>query len=129
MFKLILGTARQSSVPISGEEMAPSSVILRNEKRENDSRYLAASYNTDGDLIIEGQDLGENVQSFFGCIEYEWTWTIRATNLPSLKQALGNSDNVLESLKTRFSNENAAGLITFLTDNKIVFESWSRIGD
>lgn len=109
--------------------MALSSVILRNEKRENDSRYLAASYNTDGDLIIEGQDLGENVQSFFGCIEYEWTWTIRATNLPSLKQALGNSDNVLESLKTRFSNENAAGLITFLTDNKIVFESWSRIGD
>lgn len=118
-----------SSVPIPGGEMALSSVVLRNEKLENNSRYLAASYNTAGDLIIEGQDLGEDVRSVFGYSEYEWAWSIRAANLPLLKRALGNSDDILESLKIKFSNENAAGLITFLSANKIVFESWSRMGD
>jgi hypothetical protein len=105
------------------------SVILRNEKQKNDSRYLVASYTDGGDLTIKGQDLGDSVQSAFGCQEYEWVWTIRESTLPSLKQALGNPDDILKSLELKFSNNNAAKLITFLIENKIVYETWSRIGD
>jgi hypothetical protein len=109
--------------------MPLTSVILRNEIQKKNSRYLTASFHRDGDLVIEGQDLGKDVESIFGCSEYEWVWTIRAINIPTLKKALENPDDILLSLKTKFSDENAADLLSFLNDNEIVFESCSRLGD
>jgi hypothetical protein len=104
-------------------------VILRNERTEGDLRYLGASYSSNGDLVIEGQDLGNTVEAAFGYREYEWTWTIARPDLPTLAEALDTKSNLLGALESRFRGPAAAHLATFLQENEIPYKSWSRIGD
>lgn len=47
------------------------SVVLRDMRDARGSRYLGASIKANGDLVIEGQDLGPAVEEFFGVSEYE----------------------------------------------------------
>ncbi|MBW6494035.1 MAG: hypothetical protein K0B16_05690 [Burkholderiaceae bacterium] len=46
--------------------------------------YLGASYSNKGDFLIEGQDIGDGVETVYGCREYEWFWTINYSDLPKL---------------------------------------------
>lgn len=109
--------------------MASKRIVLREEKSANDYRYLGATLDDNGDLVIEGQDLGDGVQASFGCREYEWIWRIKAKDLPALERLLPNGANILEKLAQKFSNEQASQLYDFLQANTIPFEGWSRIGD
>jgi hypothetical protein len=95
------------------------------------SRHLVASLSADGTLTIEGHDLGHDVEQTFGDgnREYEWVWTIRSENIPHLVSALDAGDDVLTALAARFSNDAAAELKTFLDEQEIPHECWSRIGD
>lgn len=105
-------------------------VVLRAEKTDTDIRSLSAELDGDGDLVFIGQDLGRGVEAAFGCSEYEWTWMIRAADLPRLAEALGCAGaDLLEHLARTFSHERAAGLWDFLQAHGIPYESWSRIGD
>jgi hypothetical protein len=104
-------------------------VVLREERSKTDIRHLSAGYASNGDLRIEGQDLGDGVQRIFGCVEYEWVWTIRAADLPKLAEALGVTSNLLEALAANYSGDNAAHLGAFLKEYGVPFEAWSRIGD
>jgi len=56
--------------------MTSKRVVLRNTRDADGTRYLEASINAEGDLVIEGQDLGPGVEEIFGIREYEWAWTI-----------------------------------------------------
>jgi hypothetical protein len=105
------------------------SVILRNERSEGDIRHLSASFTVEGNLRIEGQDLGDAVEAIFGYREYEWVWTIARSDLPKLLQALGTKTDLLDTLAQQFRGPAAANLATFLQENQIPYESWSRIGD
>lgn len=104
-------------------------VILRNESDDQGGRLLEAFYSPTGDLIIHGRDWGSEVARLLGGTEYEWAWTIRAVEVPNLLAALNLKDDPLLGLKTRFSDENAADLGSFLDEHKIEVERWSRIGD
>lgn len=104
-------------------------VVLREQRREGDYRYLGAEIKENGDLYMEGQDLGSGVEEAFGCREYEWCWTVKAQDIEKLKIAIGSEGEILDLLKKHFSNEKAAGLYKFMRDHDIPFESWSRIGD
>jgi hypothetical protein len=104
-------------------------VILRSERTTTDSRYLSASFNPDGDLVIEGQDIGDEVRRCFDCSEYEWIWTIRALSVVTLKHALGNPGDLLHCLQQKFSGNNAANIGSFLSEHGITYEAWSRTGD
>jgi hypothetical protein len=104
-------------------------VILRHIRDADGLRHLEASLNAAGDLVIEGQDLGDGVERALGVREYEWTWTVRAAHLPDLSRALGMTGDVLAALATRFSGENAAELGSFLQSERIPHERWSRLGD
>ena len=104
-------------------------VVLRDESTSEDTRHLSASYSESGDLVIEGQDFGAGVEDAFGYREYEWAWTIKEPDLAALSAALSDGSNLLDALARRFSGPNAAFLFMFLTENKIPFEKWSRIGD
>lgn len=106
-----------------------SPVVLRNERSPGNLRHLSARYSSDGDLVIEGQDLGDAVRTAFGYQEYEWVWTIARTELPKLAEALGSGSNPLSALGRRFSGPAAAGLGEFLDDQRIVCTKWSRVGD
>jgi hypothetical protein len=105
------------------------SIILRQDKTPDDSRFLGAEIKANGDLLFEGQDYGSGVERFFGYSEYEWCWTIKAANLPKLQKALAEEGGLLELLEKKFSNDKAADLHDFLKNNDIPFESWSRVGD
>ena len=105
--------------------MTTKSIVLRH----SGGRFLKASINTKGDLVIEGQDLGAEVEAFFGYGEYEWAWTISAKDCDRLLAALGGKSDLLSALGERFSGENAANLQSFLESEGIEFETWSRIGD
>jgi len=105
--------------------MTSKSIVLRNSS----NRHLEASINAEGDLVIEGQDLGSEVEGIFGYSEYEWAWTISASDCDRLLVALGAKSDLLSALGERFSGKHAANLQSFLESEGIEFEAWGRIGD
>ncbi|CAN7154370.1 hypothetical protein [Polaromonas sp. LjRoot131] len=124
MFNAFLALLRRALRPT-----AQTRAILRDERSEGNLRYLGATYSSDGNLVIEGQDLGDAVEAAFGYREYEWTWTIARTDLPKLAAALDTSADLMAALESRFEGPAAAGLAAFLQEHRIPYESWSRIGD
>ena len=113
--------------------MDSDSVVLRKERSGMDSRYLGAKLNEDGDLIIEGQDLGPTVEAFWdaGNTEYEWAIVVHAANIPLFVAALGGAPgvDVLPLLASRFADDERYGSKTFLDEHDVPTEFWSRVGD
>ena len=107
----------------------PHIVTLRDEKSPRDWRSLTAEIDQQGDLIFKGLDAGESVVRIFGYAEYEWVWTVKANDLPLLQKALGGSGSLLQDIAARFSGEKAADVVSFLIENNIPYEPWSRMGD
>jgi hypothetical protein len=104
-------------------------VVLRNVEDAQGTRHLQASLKREGDLVIEGQDLGAGVKSALGVYEYEWAWTIRAADVSLLLDALGATSDLLSALRERFSGDRGADLGDFLESHDIPYETWSRMGD
>ncbi len=109
--------------------MTSQSVVLRDISDAQGTRYLGASLNSDGELVIEGQDLGSGVDEIYGFYEYEWAWTIRARDVPKLLRALQAKPDVLSALSKRFAGDRADELQSFLDSQGIPYEVWGRIGD
>lgn len=110
--------------------MSTRHVVLRNQHDADGGwRHLDATVTAKGDVCIEGQDVGDEVERLLGAREYEWAWTIRAQHVPALLAALNATDGVIAALKRRFSDDQAAGLKSFLDEHDIPHESWSRMGD
>lgn len=107
----------------------PLIVTLRDEKSPRDRRSLTAEIDPQGDLIFKGLDAGESVVKIFGYSEYEWVWTVKANDLPLLQKALGGSAGLLRAIAARFSGERAADVVSFLIENDIPYQPWSRMGD
>lgn len=110
------------------KRFAPRHVVLRDIQDADGSRLLQASL-VGGDVVIEGRDYGDGVERFLGVREYEWAWKIPAVGVPALCAALGVTEDVLAALGRRFSGENAADLSSFLEEQGIPTEKWSRHGD
>lgn len=108
-------------------------ITLRSTRDQDGSRHLCARLKNNGDLIIEGHDLGPGVSKCFGpeITEYEWSWIIYKANIAQLVKALGGSqaNDILELLAKRFSAEAAGELQDFLNEHHIPCEFWSRHGD
>ncbi len=64
-------------------------VTLRSERRGANQRTLEAYLDTEGDLHIDGQDLGPGTGPLGADGELEWFQSIRAIDLPALRAALG----------------------------------------
>lgn len=109
--------------------MRTTHVVLRDEKSANNSRLLEASFNSAGDVVIEGRDWGDGVEEILGEREYEWSWAIASADVPALLSALEATGNVLAALQVQFSGERAAELSAFLETHGIPTRYWSRLGD
>jgi len=109
--------------------MTVNSVVLRDTRDESGTRYLEASISPNGDLIISGQDLGPGVEEILGVYEYEWVWTIAASDCGQLLGALGAHTDLLSALSERFSGERDNELQSFLESAGVRYESWARAGD
>lgn len=114
---------------VMGRWWRPNKVILRQHRDQRGYRYLAAELQSNGDLVFVGQDLGAGVSESFGCSEYEWQWTIKAADLPKLREALQTRKPVLAALKQRFAGDESVRLYAFLCASAVPFETFSRIGD
>lgn len=80
-------------------------VRLRAEHHDADSRFLDAYLDEEGNLHVDGQDLGPATSMVSEDGEYEWFETIKAKHLPQLVQALGGepSQDILGLLEERFT--------------------------
>ena len=65
-------------------------MVLRDDTRVGDSRYLEAYLTPSGDLVLEGDDHGEGVTEIFGSDinQYEWTSTIASADLDEVRRVL-----------------------------------------
>jgi hypothetical protein len=104
-------------------------VVLRSTEDDHDMRHLQATLTSGGDVVIEGQDIGDSVEQIFGCWEYEWTWTIRAADVAAFLEAMETSGDVLSAMKKRFRGERAYELLSFLESHDVPHETWIRMGD
>jgi len=103
--------------------------VLRQMRDAKGTRDLGVRLEQ-GAVVIEGRDYGDGVEAHFGPgnREYEWVWTVLASEVPKLRKALGSEDPIA-GLAARFSDEKAADLKSFLDEAGIRLEAWSRVGD
>lgn len=111
--------------------MADRYITLHESESGKNYHRLDARLSAEGDVVIEGQDLGEIVEAFWGYPEYEWDITIRAANVPLLVAALSGvaGDDVLSLLAARCAVDERAASKTFLEERGVPIEFWSRAGD
>ena len=106
-------------------------VVLRDIRDAGGLRHLSAMIAPNGDVRIEGQDLGRGVEAFWGegFTEYEYAMTIQAADVPALRAALGEKTNLLAALQKRFSDPAEQDPKSFLEAHAVPYTFWSRIGD
>lgn len=96
------------------------------------SRAISATLHADGRLVIDGQDLGPQVEIFGeGLREYEWAWTAAPEAVPRVVELLGGrpGDDPL-ALLARWQKDNRdSDPGNFLKHAGAALEFWSRIGD
>jgi len=104
-------------------------IVLRDEKTPSDIRRLTV-YDHEGGLRLDGWDLGDGVEQFYGSREYEWTCDVAASEFAALVRALGGSpgEDVWEVIR-RTCIDDPNRLFSAITDAKIPHQWWSRVGD
>jgi hypothetical protein len=109
--------------------MAKGEVVLLATDDEHGSRTVRASIRS-GDLVIEGQDLGGDVEAFFGASEYEWAYLIPESEIPRALAALGGASrrSIIRLLSDEWRGEKATSVIPTLKQAGVTMEFWSRAG-
>lgn len=100
------------------------SVTLLDESRDDtSSHHLSAVLERDGELRIEGQDLGLVTAAISPDGEYEYFYTIRPNDVPALVIALGGTpgDDILALLEERWAGRQSYGLGTAIRDSGVPF--------
>jgi hypothetical protein len=109
------------------------SVTLRSEIAGRDRHSLTIGLDENGDVRIEGQDLGPSVAEWWGegRTEYEWTITIAAADVSAYVRCLGGSpgDDVLELVRACYDRDSRCASQSFLNGHGIPNDLWSRVGD
>ncbi len=84
-------------------------VTLREEVDGPDRRHLWAYVDEEGNLHIDGQDLGPRTAPVSADGEYGWFQTIRKGQLPELRQLLGGNpdDDVLDLLESKWTGSSS----------------------
>lgn len=100
----------------------------------NDAKGVSARWvrlTDEGDLLVEGQDLGPGVELFFGAQEYEFARTVRAADVPALRRALhlDDEDDLLAALLERYDGKGTSELEQLIQDAGVPSQFWSRVGD
>jgi hypothetical protein len=104
----------------------PSSrkVRLRNEHTGRDRRFLGAFLDANGDLHIDGQDLGPATTPVSPDGEYEWFATIRSEHVPQLVELLGGDTDtdILDLLEEHYTGAGSYELERILRDGGLPVE-------
>lgn len=95
-------------------EVKIKKINLIETKSQRISVYLSARIDDNGDLILEGQDLGELVQDQFDKDDYEYSLTIRAEYKDTI---------LLNLIKEKFADDSQ--FKDWLDEKRIPSEFWS----
>ena len=96
-------------------------VTLRDERSGPDSRHLTAHLDDDGNLHIDGHDLGPGTAPVSNDGEYEWLETISAGDLPRLLVLLGAPPDavILDVLEQQWTGAKAYDLEKLIRESDI----------
>ena len=99
-------------------------VVLRDERDGRDSRHLAVRLTADGDLRVDGLDIGPTTAELTGGDEYEWTTMVRAEHLAGLVALLGGDPGagLLGLLAERYTGPSAYDLEQILSGGAVPIE-------
>lgn len=105
-------------------------VLLYSFVSENVRVTIEAFFDEDGNLIIEGYDIGKTVEEYWGDSDYEYTTTIPAEEVPKLFDYFGllpdSRDELLTMIQSRFnSNHCYSQMQDFLVDHDIKYKAFS----
>jgi hypothetical protein len=103
-------------------------VVLLDEFREDGSSlHMTADLDADGSLRIEGHDLGPVAEFISEDGEYEYSYLIKAADLPAVVAVIGGQpgSDALELLQRRWSGSAAYELGAALRDGGIDYTFWS----
>lgn len=102
-------------------------VMLREERKGADERYLWAYLDDEGSLHIDGQDLGPSTGPVSPDGEYEWFTTIRAPHVAELSELLGcpPGDAILGVLESRYSGDASYELERIIRESHLPVERFS----
>jgi hypothetical protein len=105
-------------------------VTLRDEHNGEDHRHLSASLDSNGNLVIEGHDLGPGTAMISSDGEYEWTTTVAAGDIGRLLELLGaaRDANILDVLVASYTGRGSYELETIIRESDIEVERWSWSG-
>jgi hypothetical protein len=105
-------------------------VRLREERNGDDSRYLTAHLEANGDLRLSGQDLGPGTGMVSSDGEYEWEKVVPADHLPTLRSLLDVPDgaDLLDDLAGRGTGSASYELEQRLRDSDIPVQLWTYGG-
>lgn len=98
------------------EKKRLASIVLKDQRTpDGELRKLLAYIEVSGDLVLEGYDLGDAVEEWFGDADYEYWRRIESDNVPRV---------VLELIKDRFQSD--AAFAAWLTEKGIPsrFDNW-----
>ena len=100
---------------------------LRDERDGQDSRFLSARLSDDGDLLIEGQDLGPGTAMVSDDGEYEWVRTVAAADLPRLPELIGAAaeEDLLDVLAERFTGDASYELERLIRESDLPSRIWT----
>ncbi len=109
-----------------------STVVLRDDDDARGTRYLDATIDAKGRLVIEGQDLGAVVETVFGegYREHEWRWTVEPGELAAAVAALGGGpgDPPL-AIVARWTAERGTDPGSAIKAAGVRIGFWRRLGD
>jgi hypothetical protein len=109
------------------------SVTLRSEGEGREWHGLSICLDENGDVKIEGQDLGPSVAEWWGegRTEYEWTIAIGTADVSAYVRCLGGApgDDVLELVRGCYGRDPGCVSKRFLDEQGIPNDLWSRVGD
>ena len=109
---------------------AQRTVALREERNGEDSRYLDARLEANGDLRISGQDLGPGTWPVNSDGEYEWVKVVPAEHVPALMRLLGAAADadVLDELAARWTGPGSYELERRIRESDIPVKLWTYGG-
>jgi hypothetical protein len=105
-------------------------VSLRAEQDGLNHRYLRATLNTDGALVIEGHDLGPKTAPVSSDGEYEWSRTILREHIPRLLMLLDEpaDADILSTLERNWTGPKSHELESRIRDSDIPSALWTWSG-
>jgi len=105
-------------------------IIIFREERPDIRIYMEMYFNEKGQLIFEGQDIGQLVKDWWGDSDYEYSYTIEPAEVKKLYGILGipGSDKhaLLSEIKKRFEGNSAYSKFgDFMRENNIDFKAFT----